>query len=97
MENRKHLFLEFQAEVNQHVAAGLDASLIEGIPAAQLSQPASRPPYSVLGSERGWLMPEFGAVLRQWAEATSHEDDTKNTSSNSLGSIRKSGSLVKAP
>jgi dTDP-4-dehydrorhamnose reductase len=40
-------------------AAGLDARLIQGLPAVSLGQIAKRPRFSALGSERGALMPSL--------------------------------------
>lgn len=45
---------------------GLDASGIEGVPAASLALPAARPAYSALGSERGSLMPSIDVGLQRY-------------------------------
>ena len=47
-------FARMAAEV-----AGLDTALVEGLPSVSLGQIAQRPPYSVLGSQRGVLMPSL--------------------------------------
>ena len=39
--------------------AGLDTGLVDGLPSVSMGQIAQRPPYSVLGSERGMLMPSL--------------------------------------
>ena len=49
---------------------GLNAALIDAVPAADLGPLAARARDSVLGSERGWIMPEFGEALRHWSEVT---------------------------
>ncbi|WP_261665223.1 family 1 glycosylhydrolase [Deinococcus sp. Marseille-Q6407] len=49
---------------------GLDPELIDAVPTAQLDLPAARPHYSVLGSERAWLMPDFEDALQRWSMAT---------------------------
>ncbi|AFZ66466.1 family 1 glycosylhydrolase [Deinococcus peraridilitoris] len=43
--------------------AGLDVRLVQGVPGAVLGQLARRPAYSVLGSERGWIMPSLERAL----------------------------------
>ncbi len=46
--------------------AGLDPGYVEGRPAAALNLAAPRPLYSVLGSERGWLMPALDDALHRY-------------------------------
>ncbi len=49
--------------------AGVDASRIEARPTRELGLAAPRPTYSVLGSERGWLLPSLdNAISRYFAE-----------------------------
>ena len=48
-------------------AAELDPSGIVDVPAEALSWRAPRPPYSVLESRRGWIMPPLEAALRRYA------------------------------
>ncbi|MEW6421498.1 MAG: dTDP-4-dehydrorhamnose reductase [Deinococcota bacterium] len=48
-------------------AAGLDPARVEDVPTSALNQQAARPAYSVLGSERGWLMPDFADALHRWS------------------------------
>jgi dTDP-4-dehydrorhamnose reductase len=52
--------------------AGLDASLVDARPMPSLRLAARRPPYSVLGSERGLVMPRLEDSLLRW----SHERDS---------------------
>jgi dTDP-4-dehydrorhamnose reductase len=47
--------------------AGLDPALVEPCSAAQLGLAARRPAYSVLGSERGRLLPHVDDALVRWA------------------------------
>jgi dTDP-4-dehydrorhamnose reductase len=47
--------------------ARMDPRLIESCEAASLRQAAPRPPYSVLGSERGQLLPDLARSLGRWA------------------------------
>ncbi|GGO25265.1 family 1 glycosylhydrolase [Deinococcus humi] len=49
---------------------GLNATLIDAVPAAEVGLSVARARYSVLGSERAWIMPEFGEALRHWSEVT---------------------------
>jgi dTDP-4-dehydrorhamnose reductase len=59
------------AELARRVVAlaGLDASLVDARPLETLSPLASRPVYSVLGSERGRLLPPLeNALSRYWRE-----------------------------
>ena len=49
--------------------AGADASLIEPVPSELLDFVAPRPPYSVLGSERGQLLPSLENALERYVEA----------------------------
>lgn len=53
--------------------AGLRTDLIDAVPGERLGQRASRPHYSVLASERGWLMPDFTSASQQWYAAVKHE------------------------
>jgi dTDP-4-dehydrorhamnose reductase len=46
--------------------AGLDADLVIGLPGAALGQTAPRPRYSVLGSERGLVMPSLEEALARY-------------------------------
>ncbi|MGB7925721.1 MAG: family 1 glycosylhydrolase [Pyrinomonadaceae bacterium] len=46
--------------------AALDASLIDARPTKQLGLAAPRPLYSVLGSERGWLLPPLENALSRY-------------------------------
>jgi dTDP-4-dehydrorhamnose reductase len=46
---------------------GHDSSLIRGRPLSALGLAARRPPYSVLGSERGRLLPTLDDALARWA------------------------------
>jgi dTDP-4-dehydrorhamnose reductase len=50
-------------------AAGLDPSEIVGRPTARLGHAAQRPRYSVLGSERGVLLPPLQDALARYLEA----------------------------
>jgi dTDP-4-dehydrorhamnose reductase len=57
------------------VLAGLPRELVQGRSAVSLPWRAARPRRSVLGSERGWLMPDVDdALQRFWAEFTSGEN-----------------------
>ena len=47
-------------------AAQLDASLVRGLPSAAMGQAAKRPRFSVLGSERGILMPTLENGLTRY-------------------------------
>ena len=50
---------------------GLDDTLVEGSPMKRLGLPAARPPYTVLGSERGVLLPSLDdALCRYIGECT---------------------------
>lgn len=49
---------------------GLDPARVEGVPTSALGQRAARPAYSVLASERGWLMPDFMDALQRWSRHT---------------------------
>jgi dTDP-4-dehydrorhamnose reductase len=49
--------------------SGLDASLIQAVPNAALSQPARRPANSVLASEKGIVMPSLDDALQRYMEA----------------------------
>ncbi|HYF62096.1 MAG TPA: sugar nucleotide-binding protein [Herpetosiphonaceae bacterium] len=49
--------------------SGLDAAGIEGRPRARLDWPARRPGYSVLGSERGQLLPALDTALARYLPA----------------------------
>jgi dTDP-4-dehydrorhamnose reductase len=46
--------------------AGLDTQLLEGQPTERFGLAASRPAYSVLGSERAWLMPTLDHALARY-------------------------------
>jgi dTDP-4-dehydrorhamnose reductase len=46
--------------------AGVDSSLVEGVPGASLGQTAPRPRYSVLSSERGLVMPSLEEALARY-------------------------------
>ena len=48
--------------------AGLDAALVEGVPGAQIGQIASRPAYSAMRSERGWIMPALEKAVDAYFE-----------------------------
>jgi dTDP-4-dehydrorhamnose reductase len=48
--------------------AGLDPALVEGRPTAALGLAAPRPPYSVLGSARGVLLPPLEDALARYFE-----------------------------
>jgi dTDP-4-dehydrorhamnose reductase len=50
---------------------GADAGLIDAVPAAELGWAAPRPAYSVLGSERGAIMPPLDDALGRYAAAVS--------------------------
>ena len=50
---------------------GVDPGLIEPVPAARLGWRAPRPSYSVLGSERGAIMPPLEDALARYADAVS--------------------------
>jgi dTDP-4-dehydrorhamnose reductase len=56
------------AELARLVArrAGLSADRVEGRSLDQLNLPAPRPHYSVLGSERGFLLPTLEAALDRY-------------------------------
>ena len=49
--------------------AGISSGRVEGRSTASLGQPASRPRYSALTSERAWIMPELDDALRRFIEA----------------------------
>jgi dTDP-4-dehydrorhamnose reductase len=46
--------------------AGFDPGYVEGRPTSALNLAAPRPRYSVLGSERGWLMPALDDALHRY-------------------------------
>jgi len=50
---------------------GLDAARVEAVPAARLGWAARRPVYSVLGSERGSIMPALDDALGRYVAACS--------------------------
>jgi dTDP-4-dehydrorhamnose reductase len=50
---------------------GMDAGLVEARPTRSLGQAAPRPPYSVLGSERGALLPTLDDALSRYAKECS--------------------------
>lgn len=58
------------AELARHAARlfGMDAGLVDARPAGSLGQAAARPPYSVLGSERGLLLPSWEDALARYAK-----------------------------
>ena len=45
---------------------GGDVSLVKALPVAELELPAARPKYSVLGSEKGVLMPSLDHALKRY-------------------------------
>ena len=47
-------------------SAGLDESLVRGVPATELGWPAPRPRYAALGTERGALMPSLGSAIARF-------------------------------
>jgi dTDP-4-dehydrorhamnose reductase len=48
---------------------GYDLSLVQGVPGASMERKAARPLYSVLGTEKGQLMPRLSnAIDRYFAE-----------------------------
>jgi len=47
---------------------GVDAAGIEVRATAEMGWPAPRPPYTVLGSERGWIMPSLEDALGRYFE-----------------------------
>lgn len=46
---------------------GADAGLVDAVPADDLGWVAPRPAYSVLGSQRGWIMPPLADALARYA------------------------------
>jgi dTDP-4-dehydrorhamnose reductase len=50
-------------------AAELRVDLIEAVPGARLGQPAARPAFAALGSERGWVMPSLEVAIDQYLRA----------------------------
>jgi dTDP-4-dehydrorhamnose reductase len=50
-------------------AAGLDSSLVAGVPSRALKQLARRPAYSALGSSRGSLLPSLDDALARYIAA----------------------------
>jgi len=70
-------------ELGREVAeqAGLDAGLVIGCPTAKLGLKAERPRYSVLGSERGLLMPPLeDALARYFQDRTMESDELRSRS-----------------
>ena len=66
-------------------AAGVDDATLEARPSAELGLAALRPGYSVLGSERGWLLePLEDAVARFVAERASSGSSFAQTSSGEI-------------
>ena len=65
------------------IRAKLDVNLITGIPLAKFNYAAHRPLYSVLGSEKGLLMPELTHALdryyREWESQDTINDIVINT------------------
>jgi dTDP-4-dehydrorhamnose reductase len=59
------------------VLAGLDPLAIRGCLLADMALPAPRPPYSVLGSERGTLLPQLDDALRRYFEDRREEPRRK--------------------
>ncbi len=53
-------------------AAGLDPSLVLGVPVASLGFPAARPLNSVLQSEKGVLLPSVGDALKRYVYENEH-------------------------
>jgi len=51
-------------------AAGLDSGLVQAVPGAMLGQPARRPGYAALTSERGLIMPTLADALARYLEHT---------------------------
>jgi dTDP-4-dehydrorhamnose reductase len=49
-------------------AAGLDPDGVIGVPISELELPAPRPRFSVLGSERGTLLPPLGSALQHYLD-----------------------------
>ncbi|WP_448187832.1 family 1 glycosylhydrolase [Azospirillum sp. sgz301742] len=56
---------------------GVNADLIDPVPAAELGWTAPRPAYSVLGSERGAIMPPLDDALARYVEAVSSMATTR--------------------
>jgi dTDP-4-dehydrorhamnose reductase len=56
---------------NTAEAAGLDPKRIEGRPIEELNLPAPRPHYSVLGSERGSLLPGLEDAISRYCTSIS--------------------------
>ena len=54
------------ARAGARTRAGLDPERVEGVPTSALAQPAPRPAYSALASERGWIMPDLDEALHRW-------------------------------
>ena len=52
--------------------AGLDTGLIRPVPMVQIAGPAPRPVYSVLGSERGTLLPPLEDALTRYTRDAAH-------------------------
>ncbi len=52
---------------------GLNPDHIEAVASEALGQRATRPRYSVLASERGWIMPELSDALRHWSAVTARD------------------------
>lgn len=50
-------------------AAGLDAGLVEGVPASAFGWAAPRPAHSALTSRRGLVMPSLDDAVSRWAHA----------------------------
>ncbi len=49
-------------------SAGLDAGLVEGIPASEMALAAPRPAFSALGTERGYLLPAWEDALMRYVQ-----------------------------
>ena len=59
---------DFAREAAQR--AGLDATAVEARETRQMGWPAARPTYSVLGSERGWIMPSLEDAMERYFRET---------------------------
>ncbi|MGZ3847554.1 MAG: sugar nucleotide-binding protein, partial [Flavisolibacter sp.] len=51
----------------------LDRSLIERVDAQGMSYAATRPAYSILGSEKGWLLPSFEQAFNRYVTEVNKE------------------------
>jgi dTDP-4-dehydrorhamnose reductase len=66
--NREVTYAEFARKVAQ--LSGLDASLVKGLPAAQLSQKAEIPLNLALESEKGFALPDLDSALKHYLVVT---------------------------